>query len=45
MVDNSDLVLAFWNGENKGGTHNTICYAKKTNKQIEITNLKTLCNE
>ncbi len=40
MVDKADLVLAFWNGEKSGGTYNTICYAKKTNKQIEITNLK-----
>lgn len=40
MVDNSELVLAFWNGETKGGTYNTIKYARKNNKQIEITNLK-----
>jgi uncharacterized phage-like protein YoqJ len=33
MVDNSDLVLAMWNGT-KGGTYNCIQYAKKKNKQI-----------
>lgn len=33
MVDNSDLVLAMWNGT-KGGTYNCIQYAKKMNKPI-----------
>lgn len=36
MVDNSDLVLAFWNGTQKGGTFNTITYARKQNKVIVI---------
>lgn len=37
MVDHSDIVFAFWN-ENKtsGGTYNTIQYAKKKNKQLEL---------
>lgn len=39
MVDNSDKVLAFWNGEEKGGTWNTIQYARKIGKDIEIINL------
>lgn len=33
MVDNSDIVLAMWDGS-KGGTYNCIQYAKKMNKQI-----------
>lgn len=39
MVDNSDLVLAFWNDENSGGTYNTISYAKRKNKQLDIVHL------
>lgn len=34
MVDNSDYVIAVWNGEN-GGTGNCVKYAKK--KELEIT--------
>lgn len=34
MVDNSDLVLAFWNGKEFGGTYYTLTYAKKKNKQV-----------
>lgn len=33
MVNNSDLVIAYWNGTS-GGTGNTIQYAKKINKSI-----------
>ncbi len=33
MVDNSDLVLAVWNGSN-GGTANCIRYAEEKNKEI-----------
>ena len=37
MVDNSDVVFAFWNeSKNSGGTYNTIEYAKKHNKQLEL---------
>lgn len=39
MVDNSDLVLAFWNDETSGGTYNTISYAKRKNKPLDITHL------
>lgn len=42
IVDKADCMLAFWNGEEKGGTWNTIQYAKKKNKPIEITLLKDL---
>jgi len=40
MVDNSDLVIAIWNGEMSGGTFNTITYAKKNNKSIDFIMLK-----
>lgn len=37
MVDNSDIVFAFWNENKKtGGTFNTIEYAKKKGKQLEL---------
>lgn len=39
MVDKADVVLAYWNGEENGGTWYTINYAKKTNKQLIIINL------
>ena len=37
MVDNSDIVIAVWNGSN-GGTANCVNYAHKLNKQIIIIN-------
>ena len=39
MVNNSDIVLAVYNGKNKGGTYNTLNYAKKNNKKFIIINL------
>lgn len=42
MVDNADKLLVFWNGEQKGGTWNTLCYAKSRNKEIEIIDLRKL---
>ena len=39
MVDKSDLVLAFWNGEESGGTWNTMNYAKRKSKQLLILKL------
>ena len=34
MVNKSDLVLAIWNGTEKGGTWNTIRYARRQGKTI-----------
>ena len=42
MVDKADKVIAFWNGEEHGGTWNTIQYAKKRGKEIEIIDLRSL---
>lgn len=42
MVDNSDLVLAIWNGEECGGTWDTIRYARKKGKSIRYIMLKDL---
>lgn len=37
LVDNSDVVFAFWNCNKKsGGTYNTINYANKINKPVEL---------
>ena len=42
MVDRSDLVLAVWNGEEQGGTWNTVQYAKRKEKQIRFMLLNDL---
>ena len=34
MVDHADIVLAVWNGHEKGGTWNTIRYARQKKKTI-----------
>ena len=34
MVDQSDLVIAVWDGKKVGGTWNTIKYAKSKEKQV-----------
>lgn len=34
MVNNSDYVIAVWNGKTNGGTYNCIQYARKQNKKI-----------
>ncbi len=34
MVDNSNFVIAAWDGRKRGGTYYTLNYAKKLNKQI-----------
>lgn len=39
MVDKSDVVIAVFNGIEKGGTFYTINYAEKENKIIELLNL------
>lgn len=36
MVDNSDEVIAVWNGEKKGGTYNCIKYAELNEKPINF---------
>ena len=41
MVDNSDYVIAVWNGK-PSGTGNTVKYAKKKNKVALLVNPKTL---
>ena len=35
IVENSDIVIAFWDGVSRG-TKFTIDYAKKTNKKVEV---------
>ena len=40
MVDKSDLVLAYWNGEERGGTWYTMNYAKRKKKELLIKELK-----
>ena len=39
MVDKSEVLIAVFNGVERGGTWYTINYAKKNNKQIEIIDL------
>lgn len=41
MVDNSDYVIAVWNGK-PSGTGNTVKYAKKKNKVVLLVNPQTL---
>ena len=41
MVDNSDYVIAVWNGK-PSGTGNTVKYAKKKNKLVLLFNPQTL---
>ena len=40
MVDKSDLVLAYWNGEQGGGTWYTLNYAKQKHKALIVNILK-----
>ena len=42
MVDKADIVLAVWNGEEKGGTWDTIKYARSKNKTIRYLMLKDI---
>lgn len=41
MVDNSDYVIAVWNGK-PSGTGNTVKYARKNNKMVLLLNPQTL---
>lgn len=34
MVDRSDVVIAVWDGEKKGGTYHCVSYAEKQGKKI-----------
>jgi uncharacterized phage-like protein YoqJ len=39
IIDNSDQLVAVWNGQESGGTYNAICFAKlKENYSIHIIN-------
>lgn len=40
MVDKSDKVFVIWNEEEKGGTYNTLRYAKKKKKDYSILGLR-----
>ena len=42
MVDKSDIVLAIWNGEEHGGSWNTISYARSQGKKIVYIMLNEL---
>ena len=42
MVDNSDIVIACWNGDCTGGTWNTVRYAMNNNKIIICINPEDL---
>ena len=44
MVDNSDIVIAIWNGKS-GGTEKTVKYAKTKKKPIIIINPDDIFNE
>lgn len=45
MVDKADKILAFWDGEKVGGTWNTIQYANKIGKEVEIIFLSKLYSD
>lgn len=40
MVDHADLVLAVWNGLEKGGTWHTISYARRVGKPVKIISVQ-----
>ena len=42
MVDNSERVIAVWNGSMRGGTAYTVRYAKSQNKEIHLIRPKDL---
>lgn len=42
MVDNSERVIAVWNGENTGGTAFTVKYASRKGKEIHLIRTEDL---
>lgn len=40
IIDESDIVFAIWNEEQKGGTYYTINHSKKANKKVIIFSTK-----
>ena len=42
MVDNSERVIAIWNGSMRGGTAYTVRYAKKEKKEIHLIRTQDL---
>ena len=38
VVDNSDLIVAIWDGKTTGGTQRTIEYARKVGVPVKIIN-------
>ncbi len=40
MVDNSDIVIAVWDGRSGSGTGATVNYAKKQGKKVIIIEIK-----
>jgi uncharacterized phage-like protein YoqJ len=45
MVDNADMVIAFWDGSTSGGTFNCVEYAKRKKKEIYQINPLTKVSE
>ena len=45
LVDNCDVLVAIYNGTDKGGTAYTVRYAKQQGKKIIILNPDTLTRE
>ena len=45
MVNKSELVLAVWNGEKKGGTYYTYQYALRHNKNIKLIMLQDIMTD
>lgn len=42
MVDKSDVIIAVWNGKHKGGTWDTIKYAREQGKEIRYIMLNEI---
>ena len=44
MVDNSELVLAVWDGKAQGGTYFTVNYAREKEVKVKIININDYSN-